>query len=68
MNIVLSVIIATGVIAAMILFRIVATESVVRDRLRARLLDADCDLSSCQHGCGSAQSAAGSARDCTSKE
>ena len=56
MNVILGIIIATVAISAMIVFRIIATESVVKERLKASRSDRDCNSSSCSFGCGSGRS------------
>ena len=53
MNIVIGLIIATVAISAMIAIRIVAYESALKERLRARLSDGACDEAPCFGGCGS---------------
>jgi hypothetical protein len=53
MNIAVGLIIATLVISAMIAIRIVAYESALKERLKARRADGACDSAPCFGGCGS---------------
>jgi len=65
MNLLVSLIITTVAITAMIVIRMIAAESVFKERLKSSRSDSDCDPASCFSGCGSGRSdsAAGPARD-----
>jgi hypothetical protein len=65
MNLVFGIIVATVVITVMIVIRIIASESVMKERLEASRSDSACDEQPCFNGCGSARfdSATGSAPD-----
>ncbi len=65
MNFFIGVIIATVAIAAMIALRIIAFESALKERLKARRSDGACDAAPCFNGCGSGKfdSAIGPAPD-----
>lgn len=52
MNIVLGLLIATVAISAMIVLRIIASESAMRERLKASRADGACDAAPCFGGCG----------------
>ena len=53
MNLFIGVIIATVVIVAMITLRIIASESAMKERLKARRSNSACDAIDCFNGCGS---------------
>ena len=55
MNLVTGIIIATVVITAMIVIRIIASESAMKERLEASRSDSACDEKPCFNGCGSAK-------------
>ena len=51
MNIILGLLIATVLIAGMILLRMLADHYVLRSRIRGRLADAECEQAGCFSGC-----------------
>ncbi|MBU2676761.1 MAG: hypothetical protein KJP16_06720 [Gammaproteobacteria bacterium] len=53
MNLFIGVIIATVAISAMIAIRIIAFDSALKERLKARRSGGACDASTCFTGCGS---------------
>ena len=53
MNLVLGIMVATVAITVMIVIRIIASESAVKERLKASRSDSACDTSACFNGCGS---------------
>jgi hypothetical protein len=65
MNLFIGVIIATIAIVAMIALRIIAFDSALKERLKARRSDSACDASTCFNGCGADKfdSATGTAPD-----
>jgi len=56
MNLILGIIVATIAITVMIVIRVIASESVMKERLKASRSDNACDSSSCLQGCGSGHS------------
>ena len=51
MNVLLHFLIATALIAALILFRIFADRQALRSRLRQGHTDIECEQAGCFHGC-----------------